>query len=95
MIDRALNSLGIKADALISTMGRHAARALELKLLTDNMDTWVGSNLTRQNQLIINSASLKLRMAWAFTEAPRDSLGHWISIDNFRIANYQAVVPPI
>jgi hydrogenase large subunit len=27
------------------------------------------------------------------TEAPRGSLGHWIAIDNWRIDNYQAVVP--
>jgi Ni,Fe-hydrogenase I large subunit len=27
------------------------------------------------------------------TAGPRGELGHWISIDNFRIENYQAVVP--
>ena len=27
------------------------------------------------------------------TEAPRGALGHWIRIENKKIANYQAVVP--
>jgi hydrogenase large subunit len=28
-----------------------------------------------------------------FTEAPRGALGHWIRIEDTKIANYQAVVP--
>src|ERR1035438_4020623 len=29
-----------------------------------------------------------------FTEAPRGALAHWVVIDDGRISNYQAVVPP-
>ena len=28
-----------------------------------------------------------------FTEAPRGALGHWVHIENSKIASYQAVVP--
>ena len=28
-----------------------------------------------------------------FTEAPRGALGHWLKIENTKIANYQCVVP--
>ena len=92
LIDRALSSLGIKVDALISTMGRHAARALELKLLTDNMDTWV-DQLDPAKPAHNKFSIPKTSDGMGLTEAPRGSLGHWIAIDNFRIANYQAVVP--
>ena len=30
---------------------------------------------------------------FGLTEAPRGALGHWISIDDYKIANYQCVVP--
>ncbi len=30
---------------------------------------------------------------FGFTEAPRGALGHWIRIENTKIANYQIVVP--
>ena len=30
---------------------------------------------------------------FGFTEAPRGSLGHWIHIQDQKIANYQCVVP--
>ena len=32
-------------------------------------------------------------IGWGTTEAPRGGLGHWIHIQNGKIANYQAVVP--
>jgi Ni,Fe-hydrogenase I large subunit len=92
LIDGALNSLGIKADALISTMGRHAARALELKVVADNMDKWL-DELDPAKPVHTKYSIPKTSSGMGLTEAPRGSLGHWIAIDNFRIANYQAVVP--
>jgi Ni,Fe-hydrogenase I large subunit len=92
LIDGALNSLGIKADALISTMGRHAARALELKVVADNMDRWI-DELDPAKPVHTKYSIPKTSSGMGLTEAPRGSLGHWIDIDNFRIANYQAVVP--
>jgi ferredoxin hydrogenase large subunit/hydrogenase large subunit len=92
LIDGALNSLNIKADALISTMGRHATRALELKVLTDNMDRWL-DELDPSKPVHTKYSIPKTSSGMGLTEAPRGSLGHWIAIDNFRIANYQAVVP--
>ncbi len=41
LIDSALSTLGLQPADLISVMGRHAARALELSILTDRMDEWV------------------------------------------------------
>lgn len=92
LIDSALSTLGLQPQDLISVMGRHAARALELSILTDRMDQWV-DELDPAAPVHTKFNIPKTSEGMGLTEAARGSLGHWISIDNFRIANYQAVVP--
>jgi Ni,Fe-hydrogenase I large subunit len=92
LIDSALSTLGLQPTDLISVMGRHAARALELSILTDKMDEWV-DELDPAAPVHTKFKIPKTSEGMGLTEASRGSLGHWISIDNFRIANYQAVVP--
>ena len=92
LIDSALSTLGLQPTDLISVMGRHAARALELSILTDRMDEWV-DELDPAAPVHTKFKIPKTSEGMGLTEAARGSLGHWISIDNFRIANYQAVVP--
>jgi Ni,Fe-hydrogenase I large subunit len=92
LIDSALSTLGLQPADLISVMGRHAARALELSILTDRMDEWV-DELDPSAPVHTKFKIPKTSEGMGLTEAARGSLGHWISIDNFRIANYQAVVP--
>jgi Ni,Fe-hydrogenase I large subunit len=92
LVDSALNALGATPDALVSTMGRHAARALELKLLTAKMDQWadeldLSAPVHNKHNIPHKSEGMGL------TEAGRGSLGHWVSLDNWKIRNYQAVVP--
>ncbi len=92
IVDSALNALSLKPEDLISTMGRHAARALELKLVTDKMIEWVDQ--LDPGKPVHNKFDIpKTGEGMGLTEGGRGSLGHWISIDNWRIANYQAVVP--
>jgi len=90
---------------LVSILGRHACRALECKLVADAMaDTQLG--LTGQSwlsELKLNSLTspvyvyaklpTKPKSGAGWAEAPRGALGHWISIENKRIKNYQCVVP--
>ena len=35
----------------------------------------------------------KSAKGYGLTEAPRGALGHWLEIDNYKISNYQCVVP--
>lgn len=92
LIDNVLSNLNLKPQDLVSTMGRHAARALELKVLTDKMDEWVDQ--LDPNKPVHNKFNIpKTSEGFGLVEAGRGSLGHWISIDNWRIKNYQAVVP--
>lgn len=101
LINSVLQQLNLPAEALFSTLGRTAARALETKLSAD----WA---LEFYDKLIAN-LNTDTRMAnmekwkeesWpkqakgvGLTEAPRGALAHFAVIENSRIKNYQLVVP--
>ncbi len=101
-IDKFLKDLGLPFEALFSTLGRTAARALESQ--------WAGYKMRHfQQKLIANikngDSSTANTEKWdpktwpseikgvGFTEAPRGALAHWIKIKDGKIDNYQAVVP--
>ncbi|NOR52131.1 MAG: hydrogenase 1 large subunit, partial [Gammaproteobacteria bacterium] len=102
LANMALKKLDLPIEAMFSTMGRTAARTLETKIFADSMQGWY-------DQLIANIKAGDLRTfneakwdpsTWpakakgvGFMEAPRGALGHWIVIEDGKIANYQAVVP--
>ncbi len=79
-------------DKAYSVMGRHFARALECLYVAKAMAEWV-------DQMVIGEPAFlpydvpKEGRGMGLTEAPRGALGHWIEIENYRIKNYQAVVP--
>jgi hydrogenase large subunit len=92
LVDTLLSELGADPSVLSSVLGRHAARALECKLVADAMARWLlelkpGEPSCGEFALPENATGVGL------TDAPRGALGHWIAIENGRIANYQAVVP--
>jgi len=92
MVDDTLTYLGAPATVLFSTLGRHAARALEAKLVADAMVAWVlelkpGEPVYVDHELPSEAEGMGL---WG---APRGALGHWIRIEEGVIANYQCVVP--
>lgn len=102
LVNMTLSKLDLPTRALFSTLGRTAARTLETKILADAMQGWY-------DQLIANIKAGETRTfnetlwdpsTWpsrcqgvGFMEAPRGALGHWIVIEDGKIANYQAVVP--
>jgi hydrogenase large subunit len=102
LADKSLAQLGLPLEAMFSTMGRTAARALECKIFADSMPQWYASlmaNIKAGDVRTFNSA-LWEPSSWprhaqgvGFVEAPRGSLAHWIVIDDGKISNYQAVVP--
>jgi hydrogenase large subunit len=92
LIDGALAQLGAPVTALLSALGRHAARALEAKLVADAMADWVlqlkpGEPVCAEYELPDEAEGMGL------TEAARGALGHWVSVKDKRIASYQCVVP--
>jgi len=102
LANKALAQLGLPLEALFSTMGRTAARALECKILADSMPQWYdtlmaniksGDVRTFNETLWDPSTWPRHAQGVGFLEAPRGSLAHWIVIDDGKITNYQAVVP--
>ena len=97
LVADTLKATGLPATALFSTLGRTAARAIETKLVGDQLEAWL-------NELIGNIKKGDIR-TWTpcevpkegqgrgMTEPPRGALSHWIRIKDYKIANYQAVVP--
>jgi hydrogenase large subunit len=102
LANKALAQLGLPLEAMFSTMGRTAARALECKILADSMPQWYDALMAniRAGDVRTFNETLWDPSSWprhaqgvGFLEAPRGSLAHWIVIDDGKIGNYQAVVP--
>jgi hydrogenase large subunit len=102
LVGHALKALDVPLEALYSTLGRVAARALETKVIADAMKGWYdqlianikAGDVRTFNDALWDPARWPRRAQGAgFMEAPRGALGHWMVIENGRIANYQAVVP--
>lgn len=102
MVDSTLRQLDLPIDALFSTMGRTAARALESKSIVNMMAGWFdnlvaniksGDTKTFNDILWQPSSWPKQARGVGYMEAPRGALAHWIVIENEKISNYQAVVP--
>ena len=98
LVDAVLKHLNVPAGALFSTLGRTAARAIETKVIADEMASWVTEaiGLIKQGK-IETAAEWKWpgeTMGYGLIDVPRGALGHWVhqGKDN-KIANYQMVVP--
>jgi hydrogenase large subunit len=102
LVTAALKQLNVGAEALFSTLGRVAARGIETQLLAEQMESWVDALAANMGsgELRIHDNSKWDPSTWpadamgaGFHEAPRGALGHWVSIHNGLINNYQCVVP--
>lgn len=92
MVNNVLAHFKAGPEALVSTLGRHAARAIEAKIIADRMVEWVlqlkpGEPVHTAYEIPEQGSGMGL------TEAPRGALGHWITIRDRKIDRYQCVVP--
>ncbi|AGK57336.1 hydrogenase large subunit [Hyphomicrobium denitrificans 1NES1] len=101
-INLVLKTLDVPVDALFSTLGRTAARALEAqrccRLQRYFMDKLIanikaGDTSTANIDKWNPETWPKEVKGVGFTEAPRGALAHWIKIKDSKIDNYQCVVP--
>jgi hydrogenase large subunit len=91
-VDRLLRELKAQPDALFSVLGRHAARALDAKLVADAMADWV-LQLTPDEPVYQPYQLPQESNGAGLVDGPRGALGHWIQIKDGAISKYQAVVP--
>jgi len=101
-INFTLKELDVPLEALFSTLGRTAARALEADWAADKMRYFMDKLLANIKAGDSSTANVENwdPSTWpaeakgvGFSEAPRGALGHWIRIKDTRIENYQCVVP--
>jgi len=92
MIDSVLSELGAGPEALPGVLGRHAARAIETKVVADAMVDWL-MQLKPDEPVCAEWTVPEEGEGAGVTCAPRGALGHWITIKNGVIDRYQLVVP--
>ena len=92
LVDGALSAVGGKPADLFSVCGRHAARALQAKLIADSLADWV-VQLKPGEPTCVEYEVPAEAAGFGMTDAPRGALGHWIKIKDHKIENYQLVVP--
>ncbi len=102
MVKEVMDRLNVGPAALFSTLGRTAARGMETVLLSRRLSHWYDSLVAR-----IQSGDTRTHngdkwepstwpakaQGYGFLDAPRGALGHWVQIENQKIARYQCVVP--
>lgn len=102
LVDSSLKQLGADLSTLNSTYGRVLARAIESVYCARQYQRIFESFVDgiKAGQTATFNADKWEPTTWpasakgvGFVEAPRGTLGHWVNIENGRIANYQAIVP--
>ena len=99
-LDRVSAIAGAKVglEAMHSTIGRHAARAISCAVQVDEISNqWdlLVANMAAGDMKTFNRPTFPKgeQRGVGFHEAPRGILSHWVVIDDGKIKNYQCVVP--
>jgi hydrogenase large subunit len=101
-VEKVLTDLGLPVAALFTTLGRTAARGLECSWAAHKMRQYCDeliANIKAGDTACANVDKWepktwpKQARGHGFVEAPRGALGHWIVIEDEKIANYQCIVP--
>lgn len=101
-VDGLLAALDVPFDAMFSTLGRTAARALEAQWAARTQRYFfdklvaniVAGDLNTANTAKFDPSTWPSEVKGVgFSEAPRGALGHWIKIKDGKVENYQCVVP--
>ncbi|MCA9621999.1 MAG: nickel-dependent hydrogenase large subunit, partial [Myxococcales bacterium] len=101
-VEAVLKQLDVPVTALFSTLGRTAARGLECQWAAHKLSEFqkklvasikAGDTSTANTEKWDPKTWPARAEGAGFSEAPRGALGHWVRIENGKIANYHAVVP--
>lgn len=99
-LDRVSSIAGAKVglEAMHSTIGRHAARAISCAVQVDELaNQWdlLLANMAKGDLKTFNAPTFPKgeQRGFGFHEAPRGMLSHWVVIEDGKIRNYQCVVP--
>jgi hydrogenase large subunit len=102
IVGATLGKLNVPLEALFSTLGRIAARALDAELAMNYLKEFFAELMERvkSNDVSTFNGEKWDPKSWpadcegvGLAEAPRGALAHWIKIHDGAIENYQLVVP--
>jgi Ni,Fe-hydrogenase I large subunit len=102
MVGATLAALNVGPAALFSTLGRTAARGMETVLLARRLQVWYdklvdnirnGDTRTFDDSKWDPAKWPAKAQGYGYLDAPRGALGHWVQIEDQKIARYQCVVP--
>ena len=92
MLDTCLKELKIEVEDLDSVLGRHAARALDARLVAESLAEWALQ--LKPGEPVCSPYDMPMEAeGMGIVDGPRGALGHWISIKEKKIDRYQLVVP--
>ncbi len=99
-MNTALTALGLEPAALFSTLGRIVAKTVETQVLAKRAGGWLTelrTNLATGDLALVNGGSWDpgswpaSAEGWSLGEGPRGAVGHWVSIRDGVIGDYQIV----
>lgn len=91
-IEKILQQAKLAPEKLNSVLGRHLARGLEAKWLAAQCQNWL-DELEIDRPSAIEFSMPAAGTGFGLVDAPRGALGHWLTISDYKIQNYQCVVP--
>jgi [NiFe] hydrogenase large subunit len=91
-VDGFLQKSGLSLSQMHSTIGRIAARALETRVIAEEMGNWL-SQLQPGGSVFQSWSMAASASGCGLNEAPRGAVGHWLQTQNGAIGNYQLVAP--
>lgn len=99
-VDGLLKAGSFPVGALFSTVGRHAARAVETQIIANAMSGWLtelqtntqSGDLSTWTEFNFKKVSADSQ-GYGLLMAPRGSLGHWLKVRDGKIENYQMIAP--
>jgi hydrogenase large subunit len=92
LIDDTLKHFQAGPEVLYSVMGRHLSRAVECKLVADELQDMI-MQVKLEEPVCTDHKIPDSAQGMGLWCAARGALGHWINIKGGKIARYQAVVP--
>jgi Ni,Fe-hydrogenase I large subunit len=96
----AMATLGYGPDALFGTLGRLLARAVETRVVAGRTTVWLqelGDNLASGDLAMVDphawdpSSWPRAAEGWSLGEGPRGAVGHWVSVRDGVVEQYQVV----
>ncbi len=91
-VDEFLAAHSLPAEKLGSVLGRHVARGLEARWIARQALRWL-DEIKVDQPAAVDFELPRTGSGYGLLEAPRGALGHWLTLDDYRVLNYQCVVP--